>query len=144
MKPPPKCAECGSRAQLVPGSLIHPRRHDLRERAYWLCACGAYVGCHLGTDRPLGTPAGPATRAARQAAHGALDPLWRLKMKRDQCGKNEARSAAYKWLAGQLGVPLSACHIGRMDQETALRVVEIVRALARAVQQAQRGATNAA
>lgn len=124
--PKVNCSECGRPAGLVEGSLIYPHRPDLARRSYWrCCACGAYVGCHKGTQQPLGTPCGPVTRAARSAAHEVFDPLWRAKMRRDGVPKHEARDAGYRWLAAQLGLDLNDCHIGLMDAATARRVVDL-------------------
>ncbi len=114
----PTCIECGSRAEIVGGSRIYPHRPDLYQKKFWLCGCGAYVGCHPGTREPLGSPAGPETRRARSAAHAAFDPLWRSGQMR--------RKAAYAWLSQALGVERNDCHIGMMDQDTAKRVVQLV------------------
>lgn len=91
----------------------------------WLCSCGAYTGCHAGTDQPLGRPAGPETRRARQDAHAAFDRLWEAKMKRDQISKTKARGAGYLWLAGQLDLDPEECHIGSMTAAYARRVVDV-------------------
>lgn len=130
--PPVTCGECSKPAGLVTGSVIYPRRPDLAGKTYWLCcACGAYVGCHPGTQQPLGTPCGPATRAARSAAHAAFDPLWKAKASGDGVPKNEARGAGYRWLAAQLGIDGADCHIGHMDAASARRVVDICAAARR-------------
>lgn len=113
------CMECGKRAALVGGLHIYPHRPDLFSKKFWLCECGAYVGCHGGGTEPLGYPAGPETRKARSAAHAAFDPLW----KRGQM----KRSQAYKWLAAQLGQSPGETHISWMDAATARRVVEVCR-----------------
>jgi hypothetical protein len=123
----PTCLECGQRAELVQSQRIYPRRPDLWNRPMWLCACGAYTGCHEGTERPKGRPAAKATRDARMAAHAAFDPLWQAKQRRDACSKKAARSAGYQWLADQLGIDAKDCHIGMMDAATALRVAELCR-----------------
>lgn len=122
----PICIECGALAEQVTGEAIYPHRPDLVWRTYYLCQCGAYVGTHRGTDIPLGTPAGPETRAARNAAHAIFDPLWEAKIRRDGCSKKEARGAAYKWLAEQLGINRDACHIAMFDAATARRVMDVV------------------
>lgn len=93
----------------------------------WLCPCGAYTGCHSGTERPKGKPAGQATRRARIDAHASFDRLWQRKVERDGCSKKAARGAGYKWLAAQLGIDGKDCHIGEMDAATARRVVSICR-----------------
>jgi len=124
--PPVPCGECATPARLVTGAVIYPRRPDLAGKAYWRCtACGAYVGCHPGTQQPLGTPCSPTTRAARLAAHAAFDPLWQAKVQRDGVAKKEARGSGYRWLAGQLGLDRADCHIGLMDAATARRVVDL-------------------
>lgn len=120
------CGECGQPCGLVDGRTVYPTRPDLAEKVIWRCAeCGAYVGVHEGTTQPLGAPAGPETRRARERAHGAFDPLWARKMHRDGVSKSEARGAAYQWLAAQLGVAPTDCHIGMMDAATATRAAEI-------------------
>jgi hypothetical protein len=120
------CGECGKPAGLVNGALIYPSRPDLAAKPFWrCCACGAYIGCHADTKIALGTPAGPETRRARNLAHAAFDPLWRRKVLRDGVPVFEARGAAYRWLAGQIGTEAAKTHIGMMDAATAATVVEV-------------------
>lgn len=120
----PVCVECNGRdPELVGGDVIYPHRPDLYRKKFLRCRCGAYVGCHMGTDLPLGHPAGPLTQRARKDAHAAFDPLWKRKMAKDGVSKHEARGAGYRWLAAELGIDPKACHIGWMNRETALRVV---------------------
>ena len=115
----PTCIECGSKAEPVGGKAIYPHRPDLYAKRFWLCQCGAYCGSHVKSGEPLGTPAGPETRAARNAAHCAFDPLW----KEDSFSRKEA----YQWLASQLGIDPKDCHIGMFDAATCRRVVDIAR-----------------
>lgn len=122
---PPLCCECGLEAALVQSQRIYPHRPDLWNRPMWLCSCGAYCGCHKGTEQPLGRPAGKATRDARQAAHAAFDPLWQAKMRRDNISKGKARAAGYIWLADQLDLDPEDCHIGAMTEAYARRVVAV-------------------
>ena len=92
----------------------------------WKCVpCDAYVGCHKGTERPLGLVADAATRAAKIKAHAAFDPLWMRKMRKEGISKSVARGAGYRWLADQLGIPKEKCHIGMFSVDTCLRVIEI-------------------
>lgn len=121
----PTCIECGRLAELTNGRPIYPDRPDLWDRPYYRCECGAYVGCHPGTEIPLGYPAGPETRRARSRAHEAFDPLWRRKMNRDKVSKSKARAAGYAWLAEQLGIEVSACHISHFDTPTCQKVVRL-------------------
>lgn len=122
---PPDCLECGKTATQTTSQKIYPSSPDLWNRPMWVCECGAYVGCHDGTIRPKGRPAGKVTRAARMKAHAAFDPLWKAKMKRDGCSKSQARKAGYIWLADQLGVSTADCHIGDMNAAMAYKVVAV-------------------
>lgn len=124
---PPLCLECGRAATIVQSQRIYPRRPDLWNAPMWACECGAYTGCHAGTELPKGRPAGKATRMARMDAHAAFDRLWQRKIERDGCSKKAARGAGYKWLAAQMGLDRKDCHIGHMDRASALRVVAICR-----------------
>jgi hypothetical protein len=111
-----KCIECGSSADLVTGERIYPHRPDLYHKRFWLCACGAYCGCHGVTTRPLGNPCGAETRRARMAAHEAFDPLWR--------SRQMDRRAAYSWLSLCMDLDRDKTHIGMM---TAAQAWEVVR-----------------
>ena len=51
------------------------------------------------------------------AAHAVFDPLWK--------GGPMTRSAAYGWLADQLGIPRAACHIGEFDIDRCRLVVAL-------------------
>lgn len=125
----PTCPYCRATAVLVSGDIIYPHLPHFADRRFWKClSCGdAYVGCHPGGDKPLGRLADKDLRRAKTHAHAAFDPLWEAKMERDQIGKGEARSRAYRWLASQLGIDPKDCHIGMMDIETCRRVVLICR-----------------
>lgn len=114
----PYCIECGGLAQLVSGQRIYPHRPDLYHKRFWLCECGAYCGCHGVTSRPLGYPAGPETRRARNAAHAVFDPLWR--------SSRMGRRDAYTWLASAMGLAPERCHIGMMTASQAYEVVRHV------------------
>ena len=121
------CSDCGGRdVQCVPGQEIYPHRPDLYAKWFWRCACGAYVGCHPNSQTPLGTPAGPATRKARNQAHAAFDALWQRKMRRGTPRK-EARNAGYAWLAREMGLDGEDTHIGSFTQEQCERVIELCR-----------------
>lgn len=113
-----KCDYCSEPAEQVRGSVIYPHRRDLARKWFWRCIpCGAYVGCHQGSGRPLGRLANKQLRSAKQSAHAAFDPIWKSgRMKR---GK------AYSWLAKQLGIPKKHCHIGMFDVDMCSRVVEV-------------------
>lgn len=85
----------------------------------WKCEpCDAFIRCYQGTTRPLGTLADAPTRHWRHLAHQALDPLWQ--------GGEQSRSAVYRWLAQELGIPEDLAHIGLMGPEACRRLIEAV------------------
>ena len=105
----------------VNGKVIYPHRQDLYDKLFYQCPpCDAYVGCHPGTDRPLGRLANAELRHAKSAAHAAFDPLW------SHGARN--RKSAYVWLAQQLGIAVDQCHIGYFDLEQCRRVVALCKA----------------
>ena len=116
----PRCPYCGEEAVLKDSKVIYRRSYGMA----WICwnypQCDAYVGCHKGTDKPLGRLANKELREAKKAAHAAFDPLW-LKAK-DRRGE---RHKAYAWLAESLGIERDDCHIGMFDVETCKRVVAL-------------------
>lgn len=120
------CPYCDEPAMPVSGRVIYPHRSDLWTKPFWRCGpCRAWVGCHPGTERPLGRLADAELRIAKLAAHSAFDPLWKAKMRRDGCSKGKARGAGYAWLAEQLGIEKKRCHIGMMNADECRRVVEV-------------------
>ena len=91
------CDYCKRQAELVGAEKIYPHRPDLAGKWFWRCVpCGAYVGCHPGTQNPLGRLADAALRRAKQRVHRVLDPLWKS-------GKM-SRKDAYKQLSDRLGI----------------------------------------
>ena len=114
-----RCQHCGCEASLVSGEVIYPHRPDLAIKSFYLCQCGAYVGTHPGTTNPLGRPSNAELRAAKSAAHVLFDPIWK--------GGEMRRRAAYRWLAGELGIEFKDTHIGWFDVGQCRRVVEICR-----------------
>lgn len=125
VKPPAllDCPYCGQRAAFRPTS-EHIFGRDFGP-VYECTPCAARVGCHKGTNKPLGTLATARVRKMREAAHKAFDPAWRVKMERDGCTQTEARRAAYAWLAAHMGVEPGQCHIGWMQADELYRVIEL-------------------
>lgn len=106
----PICPYCKEFSAKATGKDIYPHRNDLAELSFYSCKyCDAYVGCHKGTDKPLGRLANKELRKAKKAAHRAFDPLWRF--------GDMKRREAYKWLAETLNIDVSDCHIGMFDIE---------------------------
>lgn len=119
------CLECpNEQAEFVTGAVIYPHRPELADKKAWRCsACGAYVGCHPGTVEPLGRPAGPKTREARQYVHTVLDPLWRNAPALYPAAakaygiRRTARIRVYEWLADRMGLTAQECHTGMFTIE---------------------------
>jgi hypothetical protein len=104
---------------LVRGREIYPYLPSLATKNFWYCDNShdpAYVGCHPGTRKPLGTLADTFTRYWRSKAHQAFDPLWKH--------SSLTRTQAYAKLAKQLEISLPECHIGLFDAKMCKRVVE--------------------
>ena len=115
------CPYCGKPAQLVGGDIIYPHRPDLFEKRFWNCSpCHAYVGCHPGTETPLGRLADAELRKVKMAAHAAFDPLWK--------NGSMSRSQAYVWLSQTLSIHPDDCHMGMFDVDTCDRVVSACQA----------------
>lgn len=114
----PICPYCKEFSSKISGKAIYPHRPDLHSLVFYSCEpCGAYVGTHKGTDRPLGRLANAELRKAKMRAHSAFDPIWR--------DGEKSRKDAYKWLANQLGIEGSECHIGMFDVDMCNRVAEV-------------------
>jgi hypothetical protein len=141
--PSPQCPYCLQTSALVTGAEVYPHRADLADKQFYLCEpCQARVGCHPD-GRPLGTLADGPTREARTKAHYFFDLLCNRKLvtaraklkgggvtmsaRLERQLRKEYRAAGYAWLAGQLDIPISECHMAMMTEEQCLRVVEICR-----------------
>lgn len=72
--------------------------------------CKATHGAHPD-GRPLGVPAGGATKDARIRAHAAFDQLWQMPGLHGR-ERRRRRGRAYVWLARQLG--REEVHMGKM------------------------------
>ena len=111
------CDYCGIPANLCDSSVIYGRSYGM----IYLCSkCGSYVGCHKGTDKPLGRLADAALRKWKMAAHASFDPLWKTGPFRGR------RKAAYGWLAEQMGLPIEKTHIGMFDIPQCQEVIKII------------------
>jgi hypothetical protein len=101
---------CSLNIQFVNNKCVYGQEFGDWPYIYFCNDCRASVGCHPGTDIPLGRMADRATRALRSKAHLAFDKLWN--------GGLMTRTKAYAWLAAQLEIEHSQCHISwlSMDQ----------------------------
>lgn len=101
------CADCGAPMQALKGP--------------WgpFYGCTRYPACKgrhsaHADGSPMGTPGNAETRAARRAAHAAVDPLWKLGMMH--------RRAVYQWLARLFD--RKDVHIGALNVADCQRVVD--------------------
>lgn len=109
---PPTCSYCGSPARLT------VRAEGAHVTRLWLCApCNAHVGCHRGTETPLGTLANAELRAARTKARDVFNLIWRL--------GGKSRTGAHLWLASKLGIETAACRIDLLDLAQCARTIEV-------------------
>lgn len=93
----------------------------MHNKPFWACLpCKAWVGCHPGTKTALGTAAKADLRSLRKKAHQVFDPIWTTAPPGE---RREARSAAYKWLAEQIGVP--EVHISQVTPTECRRIIMI-------------------
>lgn len=123
-----KCHYCEGKVPLLRfGDEGYPYRKDFGP-TFTCVPCQAWVGCHPGTEKPLGRLADAQLRAAKQAAHAAFDPLWKRVVDVGAASKTKARKTAYRWLAAQLGISPRHTHMGHMDLEQCRRVIEICNA----------------
>ena len=113
------CDYCGHRDELVDDAVIYGRSYG--HTAYLCRNCGAYVGCHGRSDKPLGRLANAQLRRWKMAAHAAFDPLWKRGPFRGR------RRAAYAWLAEKMALPVEKTHIGMFDERQCQQVIEIIR-----------------
>ncbi len=114
------CPYCLAGAELVEGTEIYG--HDYPDRKFWLCRkCRSYVGCHPGTDVPLGSLANEELRRWRRQAHLSLDPLWKGKP-----DEKNLRREVYEKVAELLGLKVADAHIAKFDVEKCKKVVSLV------------------
>ena len=110
----PICPYCNRKSVLRDSKIVYGRSYGY----IWICfPCMAYVGCHKGTRDALGIPANKELREARNRAHKAFDPLWRL--------GGMGRKEAYKFLADRMGLGKDETHIGMFNLEQCKQVILI-------------------
>jgi len=113
------CPYCNKEAKFVTGEYVYPFQLQHKDKNYYICdACDAYVGCHKGTRKALGTLADIELRALRIAVHVRFDHMWTSGV--------ITRKDAYITLAKRLKIPLTKCHIANFDIKTCKKVLEII------------------
>lgn len=99
------CPDCGGKAELKDSAIIYGKSYGLAYVCEHYPKCDNFVGCHKGTNKPMGTLANAKLRSKRKEVHSLFDQLWR--------GKNSKmnREQAYKFMAETLGIDQKQAHI---------------------------------
>ncbi len=91
---------------------------------YYICMnCGAKVGCHKGTTKPLGIFADTEMQQLRKECHRLIDSRPNG-VKRWTTAKE--RTLLYKKLSSQMGIPSKDCHFAKMDKNRLLNAKAIL------------------
>lgn len=114
------CPYCGSNVLKAQGGVVNPHVPGLVAECYWVCSrypeCDTYVGCHPGTDDPVGTIADLGLREWRRKAHAAFDPMWQ--------GGAMTLAGAHSWMRVSLKVDKKTCSVGLLDVNQCKRLVQ--------------------
>lgn len=107
---PEQCDTCCSfNIELTTNDKIYGRTYGDWPHVFYCNDCKAAVGCHPGTFIPLGRMADRSTRQLRTKAHNEFDRLWQSGLM--------TRRKAYNWLASELGIDESQCHISWLSKD---------------------------
>ena len=108
---PKICNICGGEVIYTSNTVIYHGKQYGSGYCYLCLNCGAYAGTHVPRPREaLGLLADEPMRKGKMLCHKLFDPMWR--------GKKNARherSRTYRWLAGEMGIPVEDCHFGYFD-----------------------------
>jgi len=108
---------CSPNVQYTTNDIIYGRNYGEWPMTYFCTDCRAAVGCHPGTNIPLGQMADRKTRQLRKSAHNEFDKLWRTELM--------SRTKAYSWLALQLNIEVGNCHLSWLSKEQLKQVALI-------------------
>ena len=121
MKIPTICRYCGGVIRLVSARKIYGSSTDrlgLAGENIYLCQnCNARVGCHKGTNRPLGNVANEVLRLKRRETHQVFDGFWK--------GLGMSRTQAYKWLSNRMDLSEKDAHIGGFEMDQCQQVIDL-------------------
>jgi hypothetical protein len=117
------CRYCGGVIRLVPARSIYgdaAKRLGLEHEKIYQCQnCNARVGCHKGTNRPLGNVANEVLRLKRMETHQVFDAFW--------SSHGMSRTQGYKWLASQMNLSETRTHIGGFEMDQCQQVIDLCR-----------------
>lgn len=111
------CRYCGGLVEVAHHCAIYGRVAGSWPWVYACNDCDAYVGMHPLTNLPLGTLANKELRTLRVQAKNAFTRAWQA--------QGMTRTGGYRWLAAQLGIAKSKCHIGWSDESQCERIIKI-------------------
>lgn len=115
---PIQCDNCCSfNIELTTNDKIYKVKRGNWPFIYYCNDCGCAVGCHKNSFIPLGKMADRQTRRLRRKAHIEFDKLWKNGLL--------SRSKAYNWLALQLNIDYSECHISWFSKDQLKDVVTL-------------------
>ena len=121
MRKPEICRYCGGVIRLVPAKQVlgaPAKRLGLEGESLYQCQnCNARVGCHKGTDQPLGNVANETLRLKRMESHKVFDAFWKA--------RHMTRHNAYKWLSQQMRLPMNETHIAGFEMDQCQAVIEL-------------------
>ena len=110
-----KCRYCGGIVYLKTSQEFYGEDYGT---SLYVCEnndCGAYVGTHAGTSKPLGTLARKDLRNMRRSCHRMFDPLWKTGIM--------TRDEAYVLLQERMGMSPEEAHIGMFDEKDCRRML---------------------
>ncbi len=122
------CPYCGAPSKLVDDTHIYVRSYGTK--CYICEPCGAWVGCHKGTNKALGRLANKELRELKHQAHEAFDPIW----------KNGylPRKAAYEILSIAFNLPVEHTHIGMFDEDMCRKVISLSNVIIKYLKEAEK------
>lgn len=114
------CISCNAKVEAVKtnGKEIYPHRKDLYTKIFYKCPfCLNYVGCHPGTEKPLGCIPTKELKQARIKTHNFIDMYW----KTGKCSRNKI----YKILSNHFGYTYHNGNTKSVKEcEEAIRVIK--------------------
>ncbi len=116
------CTGCDKEvgARLTDGSEIYPHRPDLAGLQFYIHdVCGAFVGVHRKSTRPLGSLATREVKVWRKNIHDILDSLWK--------SKKITRNAAYQYIGKKIGQTYHTAEIASVEE--GIKIYGIVKML---------------
>lgn len=115
------CPYCNNFCDFVDSSEVYQQSYGM----IFICRpCRAWVNVHnQSSDQAFGFVAKKDLRDLRHEAHKWYDGLWHSKLSQG-ISKRKAQVAARKWMSEFMQVSIEQAHIGMMDNEDCLKLIE--------------------